>query len=76
MTALAMHYEGIAVPTSPEAAERFRNREPGPYSDLYLHTTPRFVTAHPDYAWLNDVIAVTNGMRTPEGPRYHVFEVR
>jgi hypothetical protein len=73
---IAMTYQGIAVPTSAEAAGRFRNRQPGPYEDLYLHTTPRFMTEHPDYRWLNQVIAVTNGMRTPEGPRYHVFEIR
>ncbi|MBY8822629.1 DUF3237 domain-containing protein [Sphingomonas colocasiae] len=73
---IAMHYTGIAVPTSPAAVERFRRREPGPYEDLYLHTTPRFVTDHPDYAWLNHVIAVTNGMRSPDGPVYHVFAIR
>ncbi|NML05858.1 DUF3237 domain-containing protein [Sphingomonas sp. G-3-2-10] len=73
---IAMHYTGIAAPTSPEAANRFRNRQPGPYEDLYLHTTPRFVTDHPDYLWLNRTIAVTNGMRAPEGPVYHVFAIR
>ena len=73
---IAMHYTGLAAPTSPEAAERFRRREPGAYEDLYLHTTPRFITEHPDYEWLNRVIAVTNGMRTPEGPMYHVFAIK
>lgn len=72
---IAMHYTGIAIPTSDEAAERFRQRQPGPYTDLYLHTTPRFVTGDPRYDWLNRVIAVTNGMRTPEGPLYHVFAI-
>ncbi|WP_326523556.1 DUF3237 domain-containing protein [Sphingomonas sp.] len=73
---IAMHYQGLAAPTSEEAAERFRRREPGTYDDMYIHTTPRFVTDHPDYEWLNRVIAVTNGMRTPEGPMYHVFAIK
>ncbi len=73
---IAMHYTGIATATSAEAAERFRRREPGEYGDMYVHTTPRFVTEHPKYEWLNRVIAVTNGMRTPDGPMYHVFAVK
>ncbi|HEU0043262.1 DUF3237 domain-containing protein [Sphingomonas sp.] len=73
---IAMHYTGLAVPASPEATARFRNREPGPYEDLYLRTTPRFVTGHPAYDWLNRVIAVANGMRTADGPVYHVFAIR
>lgn len=73
---IAMHYTGLTVPTSPEAAERFKRREPGPYEDLYLRTTPRFVTSHPDYDWLNRVVAVANGMRTDDGPMYHVFAIK
>ena len=70
-----MHYTGLMAPTSPEAAARFARREPGPYEDLYLRTTPRFVTSHPDYDWLNRVVAVANGMRTDDGPMYHVFAI-
>jgi hypothetical protein len=72
---IAMHYTGLMAPTSPEAAARFARREPGPYEDLYLRTTPRFVTSHPDYDWLNRVVAVANGMRTDDGPMYHVFAI-
>jgi hypothetical protein len=71
-----MHYTGLMTPTSPEATERFARREPGPYEDLYLRTTPRFVTGHPDYDWLNRTVAVANGMRTDDGPMYHVFAIR
>ena len=73
---IAMYYTGIAATTSPEAAARFRQRLPAEYGDMYIHTTPRFVTEHPDYEWLNRVIAVTNGMRTTEGPMYQVFAIK
>lgn len=73
---IAMRYEGLARPTSAEAAEKFARREPGQYEDMYIHTTPRFETAHPDYSWLNGVVAVSNGARTAAGPVYHVFAIR
>jgi len=72
---ISMQYQGICYPTSPEAAERFARREPGPPEDLYLRTTPRFETQHPKYEWLNRIVAVANGMRTDEGPMYQVFRV-
>ncbi len=72
---IAMTYTGKSVTRSPEAAERFVRREPMPYEDMYIHTTPRFQTEHPDYLWLNTIITVTNGGRTPEGPMYHVFAI-
>ena len=34
-----------------------------------------FETASPQYQWLNRIIAVGTGRRTPEGPVYEVFEV-
>lgn len=72
---IAMSYTGICATTSNDAMSRFVRLEPGPYEDLYLHTTPRFATDHLDYRWLNRVIAVSNGMRTAAGPAYHVFAV-
>jgi len=41
----------------------------------YFRTTPRFVTAHPAYAFLNRIVAVATGDRLPEGPIYTVHEV-
>lgn len=72
---ISMQYQGICYTTSPEAQDRFSRREPGPFEDLYLRTTPRFETAHPKYEWLNRVIAVANGMRTEEGPAYQIFRL-
>lgn len=73
---IAMHYLGYAAATSQDAAEKLRRKEVVEYGDIYIRTTPRFVTQHPDYLWLNNVIAVANGMRTDNGPMYHVFEIR
>ena len=72
---ISMQYVGLACGTTPESSERFRRREVLPYEDIYVRTTPRFETADPRYEWLNRVIAVANGARTPDGPMYHVFEI-
>jgi phage terminase large subunit-like protein len=73
---IAMRYVGLACGATAEANERFKRREVLPYELTYARTTPQFETADPRYAWLNRVIAVANGARTPDGPIYHVFEVR
>jgi hypothetical protein len=44
-------------------------------STYYFRTTPRFETAHPKYAFLNDLLAVSNGDRRAEGPIYTIDEV-
>jgi len=41
----------------------------------YFRTTPRFETAHPKYAFLNRLVAVSTGDRRPEGPIYTIDEV-
>lgn len=45
-------------------------------SSYYFRTTPRFETAHPKYAFLNRLLAVSTGNRRAEGPIYTVFEIR
>ena len=71
---IGMHYLGLAA--GDEATmQRFRSRELLGPDEIYVRTTPRFETADPRYAWLNTMIAVANGMRTAEGPIYHVFAV-
>lgn len=72
---IGMAYTGIAQARTPELMERFRRRELLPYEDFSLHTTPRFETGDERYAWLNGVIAVTNGERTATGGTYHVFAI-
>jgi hypothetical protein len=44
-------------------------------SSYYFHTTPRFETANPKYAFLNRLLAVSSGDRRAEGPIYTIYEV-
>lgn len=74
--AIGMFYTGLARAADPADAERFARREALSYEQTFLHTTPRFETADPRYAWLNGVIAVTNGRRIEGGGEYHVFEIK
>ncbi len=71
---IGMHYTGIAT-APPDVMERFNRRENVPFADYYARTIPRFETSAPKYAWLNSIVAVANGLRTPTGPIYHVFEI-
>lgn len=72
---IGMTYTGIGRARLPENNDRFRNRELLGADETYLHTTPRFETGDARYMWLNDLIAVTNGMRTAAGGVYHVFAI-
>jgi len=44
-------------------------------STYYFRTTPRFGTGHPQYAFLNRLLAVSSGERRAEGPIYTIDEV-
>jgi len=44
-------------------------------ASYYFRTAPRFETAHPKYAFLNRVVAVSSGDRRPEGPIYTINEI-
>ena len=44
-------------------------------ASYYFRTTPRFETAHPKYAFLNRLLAVSSGDRRAEGPIYTVDEI-
>jgi hypothetical protein len=41
----------------------------------YFRTTPRFETAHPKYAFLNRLLAVSTGDRRAAGPIYTIDEL-
>ncbi len=41
----------------------------------YFRTTPRFETGHPQYGFLNRLLAVSSGDRRPGGPIYTVDEI-
>jgi hypothetical protein len=44
-------------------------------SKYYFRTHPRFETAHPKYAFLNRLVAVSTGDRRPDGPVYTIDEL-
>lgn len=72
--AIGMTYLGLAHADAATMA-RFRSRELLDAGDVYVRTTPRFETSDPRYAWLNTIVTVAKGMRTAEGPVYHVFAI-
>ena len=55
---------------------RLARGEPVDYRDIYFRIAPRFDTADPRYKWLNGILSVGIGERLPEGPRYHIHEIR
>jgi hypothetical protein len=71
---ILMTYRGVRR-APPEVSERLARGEEVAASDYYLRTTPYFETAAPAHAWLNGIVAVAMGGRTPNGVEYEVFEV-
>lgn len=72
---IGMTYTGLARAKNPADNERFSNRELLSFDETYLHTTPRFETGDERYLWLNEIVAVTNGVRSATGGTYHVFAI-
>jgi hypothetical protein len=54
------------------AISRGERVEPSSY---YFRTTPRFVTAHAKYTFLNRLLAACTGDRQPGGPIYTIDEI-
>lgn len=52
---------------------RLRNGEPIPASEYYFRTTLLFETGDVRYGWLNRILAVGVGTRTPTGMSTEVF---
>ena len=71
---ILMTYRGIRH-SSPEVAARIASGELVDSSEYYLRTAPFFETGAPNYAWINSIVAVGIGERTPTGATYHVFEI-
>ena len=68
-------YRGIST-MSPEVRQRILKGEVVDPSDYYFRTAPFFETAAEKYAWLNKVIAVGVGRRTPTGVVYSVYAIK
>ena len=59
-------------PETIAALARGESVDPASY---YFRTTPRFETAHPKYAFLNRLVAVSGGDRRAAGPIYTIDEI-
>lgn len=44
-------------------------------SAYYFRTMPRFETGHPQYAFLNRLLAAATGDRRAEGPIYTIYQI-
>src|SRR5690349_3002041 len=71
---IGMTYRGLRHGPA-EVMEKVNRGEPVDPSSYYFRTAVLFETSAPKYAWLNRVIAIGTGHRTPQGPVYDVFEV-
>jgi hypothetical protein len=59
----------------PEVLAALGRGEPVDPSKYYFRTAARFETSAPQYAFLNQVIAIASGDRQPGGPIYTVEEL-
>jgi len=72
--AVLMTYSGVRH-ASAEVAARLARGELVDASEYYLRTAPFFETASEKYAWLNHLVSIAVGGRTPGGVAYRVFEI-
>jgi len=59
----------------PEVLAAIARGETVDSTTYYFRTTLRFETAHPKYAFLNRLLAVSTGDRRPDGPIYTIDEI-
>ena len=71
---ILMTYRGVRH-ASAEVNARIARGETVAPSEYYLRTAPFFETSSPKYAWLNKIVSVAVGERTPDGVTYEVFEI-
>ena len=71
---ILMTYRGIRH-ASADVNARIARGERVLASEYYLRTAPFFETSSPNYAWLNKIVSVGIGERTPDGVVYEVFEI-
>jgi hypothetical protein len=71
---ILMTYRGVRH-ASAEVNARIARGEPVAPSEYYLRTAPFFETSSPTYTWLNKIVSIATGERTPDGVTYEVFEI-
>jgi hypothetical protein len=59
----------------PEILQRILRGEAVAPSEYYWRATPRFETGSEKYGWLNRVVAVSVGQRTPTGVHHTVYAI-
>jgi hypothetical protein len=69
-----MQYYGVVV-LNEKVAAALTKGEATDYGDTYFMTQPRFETGDPRYAWLNSVVAVSEGRILPNAVEYKVYQV-
>jgi Protein of unknown function (DUF3237) len=71
---IAMTYKGIRHGPADVIAQLDRGESVDP-SAYYFRIAPVFETASERFGWLNRVVAIGTGHRSPSGPIYNIFEV-
>lgn len=71
---ILMTYRGVRHAAA-EVNARIARGEVVAASEYYLRTSPFFETSVAEYDWLNKVVSVAIGARTPAGVTYEVFEI-
>jgi hypothetical protein len=71
---ITMAYRGVRHGPK-EVMARLSKGEAVDPAEYYFRISPLFETAAPQYAWLNNLLAVGTGHRLPDGPVYSLFEV-
>jgi hypothetical protein len=71
---ISMSYRSIST-MSQETLQRIQQGESVDPAEYYLRTTPVFETGSEKYGWLNRIIAMDVGRRTPTGVAYTVYAV-
>ncbi|MGR8918461.1 MAG: DUF3237 domain-containing protein [Gammaproteobacteria bacterium] len=69
-----LQYNGKVELTEAAAAALAGNGETD-YGDHYFFTTPRFQTGHEKYAWMNNIVCVSQGRLKPNRVEYNVYQV-
>jgi hypothetical protein len=69
-----MTYRGVFHASADVNARMARGEVVAP-SEYYLRTAPFFETSSPTYAWLNKIVSIAVGERSPDGVTYEVFEI-
>jgi Protein of unknown function (DUF3237) len=71
---IGMTYQGVRH-GPPDVVERIERGEVVDPTSYYFRINPSFETAAAKYDWINRVVGVGIGHRSPDGPIYSVFEV-